>query len=495
MLFSSALYSQSILSNKRVAKQVLKGLDETFKFNFDKSEKIFDDLIEKYPESPVGYHFKSIPYLWRFLDNKNDSDLVTFEALSDSAIDKSLVVLEETPNDPYTFYLLGSAYSFRAMASARKMSYLDVVWSTKKSYSYLNDVLAIDSTFYDAYLGLGLYNFMVAQTPPALKWAMDITGISGDADIGIEYLKLASEKGRFSKVGAEFYLSQVVSEFYEDYGQAYKLLSKLNKKYKKNMLFGYSLALLQVKMKKLNDAEKTLKYVFTNADTSFNQLLTYSNLLLGNIHFYKNEFDTAKYFYAGFINNTQENFFKGFAAFRLGLCCTFTGDSLEAKKYFELSGEGNTDIDDDRYAEVMGEKFEENPPDSFQLKIFTLKNYIDAGNYSAAYDSLINIIDTSDSTAPALAELNLLLSDVYYYLDSLEQSYNYAIKAADFEDAEKWIKPFAYYNAARASFNLGNYDESEALIEKVEEFRDYFYENDLNNSINALRHRLKTIKN
>jgi len=53
-------------------KQTLQGLDATFKFDFDKSEKIFNRLIEKYPDAPAGYHFKSIPHLWKYLDNRTN---------------------------------------------------------------------------------------------------------------------------------------------------------------------------------------------------------------------------------------------------------------------------------------------------------------------------------------------------------------------------------------------------------------------------------------
>ena len=51
-------------------KQLLKGLDAAFKFDFERSEKIFSSIIEQYPDAPSGYHFKSISYLWKYLDNK-----------------------------------------------------------------------------------------------------------------------------------------------------------------------------------------------------------------------------------------------------------------------------------------------------------------------------------------------------------------------------------------------------------------------------------------
>jgi len=491
---SFSVLPQNILTDSRLEKKILKGLDETFKFNFEKSEKIFDEIIRKYPDSPVGYHFKSIPYLWRYLDNKNDSDLVKFNSLSDSVLVKTVTNRDDAVSNPFNFYILGSTYSLRAMASASDESYLDVVWSTKKSYSYMNEVLSIDSTFYDAYLGLGLYNFMVAQTPPALRWAMNIAGISGDADKGMEYLRLAVENGKYSKVEAKYYLSQILIEFYLGYEEANQILTELNKKYPKNLLFKYSLGLLRLKMKNLDKAEKTFKYVIDSKDSSFNQLIAYSNLSLGNLHYYKNEFDTAKYFYGNFLTNSSENYFLGIAALRLGLCYAFTGDSLTAVEYFKLTDEGNSDIDDDRYAAVKGDEFDDNYPDSLTLKTIFIGNLIDAGNYATAMDSLFILKNKLEPDTKITGEINLMLSDVEFYLDSLNDSFNYALSVINQEDAEDWLKPFACYYAARASFNLGNFDEAEKFIIEAEDFNDYFYENELNNSLNALSYKIKTSK-
>ena len=150
-------------------KQLLQGLDAAFKFDFEKSEKIFNSLIEKYPDAPAGYHFKSIPYLWKYLDNKNDSDYVSFINLSDSTIKKANDLLESDSVDTFLYYILGSSYSYRAVAFTRQESYLDAVLATKKSFSYLNNTVLIDSTYYDAYMGLGLFNFMICSDSACFK--------------------------------------------------------------------------------------------------------------------------------------------------------------------------------------------------------------------------------------------------------------------------------------------------------------------------------------
>jgi tetratricopeptide (TPR) repeat protein len=490
---TKVILPQNIKPSFQFEKQLLQGLDAAFKFEFKKSEKIFDSIIEKYPDAPAGYHFKSIPYLWKYLDNRNDSDYVSFINLSDSTIKKANDLLKSDSVDTFLYYILGSSYSSRAVAFTRQESYLDAVLAIKKSFSYLNNTVLIDSNYYDAYMGLGLFNFMIAQTPPALKWAMRMTGIEGEKDKGIEFLKLASEKGKFSKVEALYYLSQLLAEFYAEYDQAEELLTSLNANYRKNLLFRYSLATFYLKLSRLEKSENILNKIISSSDTNFSQLKRYSILSIGNIYFYRNNFDKARSYYQNFLSDSLEDYYRGIASLRLGLCYSFSGDSLNAAKYFELTDEGNSDIDDDRYAKIIGERFAENPPDSIQRKIIFIKNLREAGKFNEAQDSLLNLPRTG-LLKSQLAETNLYLSDVSFHLDSLTQAYGYALSAIANDDGEKWIQPFAYYFAARVSLKLNFLTDAKKYIEKTKEYSDYFYENELANMINAVEYKLKMLE-
>jgi hypothetical protein len=401
------------------------------------------------------------------------------------------MLLEADTVDAFTYYIAGSTNSLRAMVFGRMENYLDAILALKQSFVNLNNAIFIDSTMYDAYMGLGLFNFMTAQTPAALRWAMRMTGIEGEKEKGMSYLELAADKGKFSKVDAQYYLSQILSEFYLENEKAEKIISSLNKKYKNNLLFKYSLASNYLKVPPLGKSELVLNKIISANDTSFKQLTRYSILLMGNIFFYRNDFDSAKYFYTNFLKDDSENNFRGFAALNLGLCYSFLNDSLNANKSFEICGEGNPDIDDDRYAKFMGEQFFENPPDSNRLKLVFIKNLVNAGNYEAAYDSLLNF-NKSEIPNSLLAEINLYLCDVAYLLGNFTQSYSFALSTFANDDADKWIKPFAYYYAARVSVELGYQSDAVSYIEKARGYSDYVYENKLSNMLDALEYRMES---
>ena len=489
-LNTTPVFPHNKISGKSFENKILSGLQEMLKFNFNKSEKIFDEIIRDYPDNPAGYHFKSIRYLWRYLDHRDGNDYNKFLALSEKVANSKIDSINHETENPFTLYVIGTSYSFRAMAFARDEDYLNAVWAAKKSYSYLTNAVLADSNFYDAYLGLGLYNFMIAQTPPALKWAMRISGIKGDKEKGIEYLRLAAKKGKFSQTEAQYYLAQILSEFYEENDEAVKMLVQLKSSYPKNILFNYSLALLYTKLSQFKKAEGLLKGIKNSNDTSFVQLKRFSVLSIGNLFFYRNDFNSAKSYYLDFLEDSSENYYRGIAAFRLGLCYTFLNDSMPAVQCFKISDKGNNDIDDDRYAKYFGEKYFNNLPDTTRQKIIIAKNLIQSAKYKDA-EKILLTFDKSKVSGATVAEINLYLAEVSYQLENITQSYSYSLSVIQNDSAAKWIKAFGYYYAALSGYKLGFISDAVTFIEKIKQFSDYFYENKLENLVNALEYRLQ----
>ncbi len=466
-------------------KKITKGLNFLYNFKFDTSQKIFREIINADSTNPAGYHFQSVAYLWYYLDNKNDTHLENFLSYSDSAINRSEEIIAFESKDPFPFYILGAAYSYRALAFARAEEYLNALWATKESYLYLNKAVALDSSYADAYFGLGLFNFAVSQTPSVWKWALDLTGISGDRYKGMDYLTLAADKGKYSSVDAQFYLSQLNAEFLRDYAGAHYYLDKLVKTYPGNLLFKSTAASLLIKEKKLKKAEKLLFGITASKDSSFKQIKTYANLFLGDIFFAIDDFDSAKTFYQRFLDSTTDNHFKGMTALKLGLCYQFTNFPKKATKYYLLAGEGNMDLDEDIYAMDIGERYLENPPDSSELKLILIKNLLDAGSYKEALDSLDSL--SSNSVSDTLqAFISFYRSDAKYYLGEFQESREVAVSLIENEFAEEWVRAFACFYAARASKELGSILDTQLFLGYANDFNDFHFENKLRNLIYSL---------
>lgn len=487
LIFVFLIYeSVPINAQPAISRAVKKGLAYGYNFEWVKSDNVFQSLIDNYPNDPRGYHFRASIYLWYYLSNQDENDYKTFVLYSDTAIEKARVILNKDPDNVNILYILGSDYSYRAIAFSKSEKFLDAVWASKKSESYLSRTLELDSTYYDAYLGLGLYNFAVGQIPNAFRWALNLAGIHGDKKTGLEYIEKAAREGNISKVEAEYYLSQILSEFSDDYTASARYLKNLISKYPNNILFNYSFAVLNIKMRRLNEAQKILVKILNHPDTTFKQIFSFSRFLMGDVFYKKNMFDSAKVYYENFLNTTTDNDYEGIAYYRLAVCFEVTGDRVDAKKYFGMTDKGNMDIEDDIFAKRKGEVYFKRPLTNIEISLIKAKNYIDSGKYKIAVDSLSTLLEKIN-TDELKAEVYLYLSEANYYLGNYNESLNYALTSKLLNiNEEKWIKPFASYYAARDNKKMGHTAAVKSFIDEAKSFSDYDYQKKLKNLLFAL---------
>jgi len=483
LIFIFIPFNSTPQTQNALEKNILKGLEHSYHFRWDKAEDTFQDLIEKYPDRPEGYHFLSSIYAWYYLSSKNVADYDLFAVYSDSAIEKGIEELDKNPDDYNLLYIIGSNYSYRAIVFAAAENYLDAVWAGKKSDSYLNNVLEKNSEFSDAYLGIGLFNFAAGQTPVAFKWALKLAGISGDIDAGISQIKIAADKGYLSKVEAQYYYSQVTT----DYSVASKYLEALVKKYPENILFNYSLASVNIKERQLDSAEKILRKIINREDEKFIQVISFSNFLLGDVLYKKNEFESAIDYYQIFLETTPDNDYTGIASFRLGISYEISGERDSAKIYFENCSKGNMDIDDDIFAKRKGLIYFKRTLSENEIDVLKAANLIEAGEFKAGYDSLTGLLETIVGNK-LRAETYLYLSEAAFHLGNYLESLSLASAALKTEvQDEKWILAYANYFAARSNKELGDSLAMNYFIEEVENYSDYDYQNKMKNLLYSLK--------
>lgn len=470
---------------------ILQGLNEYYNFSWTKSENQFQKLIDKYPDDPRGYHYMSGIYFWYFFSNKDKADLEKFLEYSDDAIDKAVAKLDTLENDTELLYILGANYSYRAMAFTQEGKFLDAVWATKRSESFLKKVIEINPKYYDAYLGLGLYNFALGQIPKAFQWALSIAGMKGDKDKGLAYIREAVEKGTFTKVEAKFYYSQILSDFFADYRESSKYLNSLILKYPDNLLFNYSLAVINLKARKLQAANRILKKIVRTKNKKLPQLIAFSNFLLGDIQFKQNNFDSATVYYDRFILAAPENDYTGITNYRLAICYEFMGQDNVAQTYFKLANRGNADIEDDVYAERRGNFFSDHKFSIDDKKLIRFKHFIEMNKYDIAIDSLDELKDSTKS-ADIKAEAMLYLSDALFALGKYKASADSTLKIKSYNvKNEKWIEPFSYYYAARAELKLGNNEAAKENIDEADSYKNFDYQNKLKNLLFGIKNKEK----
>ncbi len=487
LVIALIFFSFNLYANKEIERLALQGLEHTFHFRWEKAEETFSSLIEKHPDHPAGYHFMSGVYLWYYLGSKDIRYLDIFNRYSDDAIKHGGEMLKSNKGDSDVNYFLGANYNYRAIAHAQEGNYLDAALASKRAESYLSTTLELDKNYFDAYLGLGLYNIAVSQIPAGFRWVLKIAGISGDADTGVQYIKLAASKGKYAKTEAQYYLSHILMGMFADNKSALSYLKSLSSKYPANIVFNYALAVVEIKERNLSSAEKILNKIITADDVRFIQVISFSHFLLGDIYFRRNDFETAIEYYNRFLETAPDKDYTGIASYRLAVSYEILADRQTAEKYFNLASKGNLDIEDDVYADRKGKEYIKRNMSELEIEIIKANNLIENKKYQDAIDTLTSLIENITSNE-LKSQAFLYLAEAYYETKLFAESLRAALNAVELNaSGERWIKPFAYYFAAKASNKLGDLKSALYYKELSEKMNEYDYKNKLRGYLNALK--------
>ena len=483
-------YSSNTFSQYKIDRQILSGLDKIYNFKWDDGLKIFNTMIKNDPTDPRGYHYRSIVYLWYYLGNFNEAYIDTFNILSDKALDLAIDTYKDNPSAELS-YLIGAIYYNKSIAEARSGGYLQALWTSNKMKQNLDDAIKAKPELYDAYLGLGLYNFALSQIPSSLDWAAKLVGIKADKETGLANIKKTVQRGKFSKVDAEFYLSQIYSRVIVNNPSAREILNSLSRRYPKNLLFKFSLGWIDYEMNDLNAAERSLKPVVASKDTLFPFVVSNSDYIMGNIFYSRSLYDSAKTYYESFLKNAVNDDYKGITNLKIGLCYEIEGDRKEALKFYDKASTGNTDIDEDLYAERKKDEFLENKLSDNQIRLIEFSNLIKQNKLNSAKDSLQLFIQQPRIENQNLAEAYLYLVEISFYQKKYRESLDFAVKCVKTDiKSDIWIHAFAHYYAAWDSYYLKNYLDAKLFLLQIDDIGEYDFRNSLINKIYSLKRLL-----
>ena len=484
LLFSNILFAQNLQSYFNI---IEKSDDLVYNFEFEPALDLLEQAIKKKSDRPEAYQILSKIYLWYYLGSKDPLDKKLFLDYSDSVVVRCQNILEDKPEDVKILYLLGNVYKYKAMLNAAISNSLDAFWATKKSVDYYEDVLDIDSTFYSAYGGIGIFEYALSFVPAFFNWALTITGLSADERNGFNFIKKAYHSGNIDKVEYQFQLAKLYDEHLAYYSKSEELLNDLVSKYPKNTLFKYQRAISYLKLKNLKLAEKDLKDVLDILHPKFAQTNSFSKFLLGDIYFRTGNYNKAIDFYQQFLNSSQTIDYTGIASLRLAICYHFVDKDLEFKRYALLAANGNEDLEDDDYAKEFGLNLLEhgfNRQREHQIKI---ENLFLSGKNSQVLKDVNNCID-SINLEEVKAVLLSYKTSVLIEQKKYNEAKNICNELTKYElRPSYWVKPMAYVNLAKISLAKGNYEAAKQYVMAASESKNYFRSNQVKSYLNKLK--------
>src|SRR5215813_2027977 len=223
-------------------------LDLIYNMQFDEALHAAQELIDLAPAHPVGYFCRAAVYWqWRLIafDARQRATLLTqFQ----EAMQRTRTVAEQlsTAQATEAAFYLGAVYGMQARMHFVEKQYIRALLAAKQGSTYLQQCVARAPDWYDAYAGLGTYQYVLSRVPGVWRSIVQhLIGIAGDRDKGLQALERARTAGRLSVPEAGSLLAKIyVLPGEEQYDKAYVLLENLVQRYPHNSDYRYRLALV-----------------------------------------------------------------------------------------------------------------------------------------------------------------------------------------------------------------------------------------------------------
>ncbi len=221
------------------------GINGVYSLDFATAEKHIQEVFATYPDHPFA-HFGNAMIAWsRYeyeFETSDDKQRVVFEKILDDSISGIKRWIKKYPDDPNGYMGIGALYGLRAMFSMRNRSWVTAYFSGRRAISNLERSLELDPSYYDAFFGLGIYQYFAGTLPNVIKVLARLVAIKGDPEEGVRQLNLARQKALFTADSAKLILIEVQntrgSPFYNPQ-KSLEFIRQLRAKFPTNPLMHY----------------------------------------------------------------------------------------------------------------------------------------------------------------------------------------------------------------------------------------------------------------
>ncbi|MBR4591610.1 MAG: hypothetical protein IKO35_00180 [Elusimicrobiaceae bacterium] len=292
-----------------VMQYATEGINGVYSLDFATAQKNIQRVFSEYPDHPFA-HFGNAMIAWsRYeyeFETSDDKQRQVFEKILDDSIAGIKRWIKQNPNDPNGYMGIGALYGLRAMFSMRTRSWVTAYFSGRRAIKNLERSLALDPSYYDAFFGLGIYQYFAGTLPSVIKILAKIVAIKGDPDTGVKQLNLAREKARFTADSAKLILIEVQNtrgSKYYDPQKSLEYIRELRAKYPNNPLMHYVEVICLYETGRYDDVSQQANYFLEQ---------------IGKNQFYKDIYIARAYTALGTVQMAQGNFEQARVLFEQG---------------------------------------------------------------------------------------------------------------------------------------------------------------------------------
>ncbi len=239
------------------------GFHQMYNLEFPQAHATFARFMAEHPQDPMGPVSNAAAYLFSefnrtgvlsfalftndnsYLHHKTVADQTVkqaFDAQLDKANQLADAILAKNPQDATALLAKTLAYGLHAdYTSLIERKDLAGFEYTKSGSVYAHKLLGVDPHAYDAYLAVGMENYILGLKPAPVRWILHMAGGETNKVLGEQDLELTASQGHYLAPLAKLLLA-VAAIRDKDKAKARELLSALAKEFPNNPLYARQLA-------------------------------------------------------------------------------------------------------------------------------------------------------------------------------------------------------------------------------------------------------------
>jgi hypothetical protein len=243
------------------------GYRQMYNLDFPGAHESFQSYEQTHPRDPLGPVSNAAAYLFSefdrlhilevelFTDNNkfenrekpspNPEVRAAFDKELNAATQIADQVLAGSPHNSDALFAkvlaLGLRGDYIALIEKRNFAGLS---SMKAGRALAEKLISMDPSYYDAYLAIGVENYLLGTTVAPVRWFLRMGGAETNKDQGIANLKLTADKGHYLAPYARLLLA-VAALRDKDRATARNLLAGLSREFPQNSLYQKELARIQ----------------------------------------------------------------------------------------------------------------------------------------------------------------------------------------------------------------------------------------------------------
>jgi tetratricopeptide (TPR) repeat protein len=234
---------------------VASGIDLILKQEYRKADSLFRDVAAEYPQHPAGYLFQAAVRQAYAIDFTVQVGRKEFDSL--------LVLGREKAANlqwPWREYFLATADGYEAYERVERGDWFGGVRMGRSSAGEFENIVEKDSSFYDAYVGIGTYYYWRSRKTEFLHW---LPFVRDDRALGISLVELAADRSAYNRFAAVSALVSILLDA-ERYAEVLQWSERGLASYPENRIYLWGKATALDRQKRAPEAVEAYQNLLAN---------------------------------------------------------------------------------------------------------------------------------------------------------------------------------------------------------------------------------------